>query len=456
MAEKKYISLAKLTQYDEKIKTKIAADDATTLAGAKSYADSLATNYDAAGAAATAETNAKAYADGKDAAITAAKSAADAAQADVDALEAKVGTVAEGNTVVGLVDAAKAAADDAQADVDALETKVGTIPTASTATDVIGYIDEKTSGIATDAALSQLQSDVDAAEAAIDAIEADYLKAEDKTALQAGIDAVDDRVDTLVGSDANKSVRKIANEELAAQLIPENAKESLDTLTEIAAWIQAHPDDASAMNAAIEALEDLVGTLPEDATQSDIVSYVQALVNTEKTRAEAAEAGLGGRLDTIEAKFGSGDGSVEDMIADAKAEAISTAAADATSKANQSLTDAKAYADAEDAKIETRVDALETASAGHASATDLTALATRVSTAEGEIDTLQSDVDAVEALAAANKAAHEANAAAIALKASQTALDDEITRAKAAEEANAAAIAEFVEVSEEEINALFE
>ena len=44
-------------------------------------------------------------------------------------------------------------------------------------------------------------------------------------------------------------------QELAAQLIPESAKESLDTLTEIAAWIQEHPDDASAMNAAIEALQ---------------------------------------------------------------------------------------------------------------------------------------------------------------------------------------------------------
>lgn len=43
------------------------------------------------------------------------------------------------------------------------------------------------------------------------------------------------RIDTLVGTDTGKSVRTIANEELAAQLIPESAKESLDTLAEIAA-----------------------------------------------------------------------------------------------------------------------------------------------------------------------------------------------------------------------------
>lgn len=73
--------------------------------------------------------------------------------------------------------------------------------------------------------------------------------------LDAALQAVLGNVTTLVGSDAGKSARAIANEELAAQLIPESAKDSLDTLQEIAAWIQEHPDDASAMNAAIEALQ---------------------------------------------------------------------------------------------------------------------------------------------------------------------------------------------------------
>ena len=64
-------------------------------------------------------------------------------------------------------------------------------------------------------------------------------------------DTIDEKVDTLIGDDAFKSVRNIANEELANQLIPENAQESLDTLKEIAEWIQNHPYEASAMNAAI-------------------------------------------------------------------------------------------------------------------------------------------------------------------------------------------------------------
>ena len=58
------------------------------------------------------------------------------------------------------------------------------------------------------------------------------LKADDSD-----LDALDAKVTTLIGSDTSKSVRTIANEELAAQLIPTTAAEALDTLQEIAAWI---------------------------------------------------------------------------------------------------------------------------------------------------------------------------------------------------------------------------
>lgn len=68
------------------------------------------------------------------------------------------------------------------------------------------------------------------------------------------------KLNTLIGSDANKSVRTIANEELAAQLIPSTAKDALDTLEEIAAWIQEHPDSASTMNQKIGVLETWMGT----------------------------------------------------------------------------------------------------------------------------------------------------------------------------------------------------
>lgn len=71
-------------------------------------------NSDAIAAINNADTGilaqAKTYADGKDVAIQAAKDAADAAQADVDALEAKVGTVPEDKTVVQMISEAITAA----------------------------------------------------------------------------------------------------------------------------------------------------------------------------------------------------------------------------------------------------------------------------------------------------------------------------------------------------------
>lgn len=97
--------------------------------GSAAYTDSSA--YDEAGSADTALDNAKAYADGKDKAITAAKNAADAAQADIDALEAKVGTVADGKTVVQMISEAQTAAtyDDTALKnrVSATETAIDTL-----------------------------------------------------------------------------------------------------------------------------------------------------------------------------------------------------------------------------------------------------------------------------------------------------------------------------------------
>lgn len=113
-------------------------------------------------------------------------------------------------------------------------------------------------------------------EAAIDDIIA-YVKSV-KGTLDANLTEVSGKVTTLIGSDAAKSVRTIANEELAAQLIPASAKESLDTLQEIAAWIQQHPDDAAAMNTAITNLQNLVGTLPAETTATTVVGFITAEV----------------------------------------------------------------------------------------------------------------------------------------------------------------------------------
>lgn len=60
--DKKYVSLTRLGEYDTKLKQLVDQKDATTLQSAKSYADSLAPNYDAAG---TAQTKVNALANGQ-------------------------------------------------------------------------------------------------------------------------------------------------------------------------------------------------------------------------------------------------------------------------------------------------------------------------------------------------------------------------------------------------------
>lgn len=443
--EKKYVDLTGLTSYDAKIKALIDSKDETALASAKSYADGLAKNYDAAGSATTALADAKTYTDGKIAtaneAIAAAKTQADKGVADAAS--------------------AKAAADKAQGEVDALETLVGTIPAGATATTVTGYVDEKVGKATTD--LTALTGRVTQAEKDIDAIEADYLKASDKTELQGNIDAVGGKVTTLIGTDTGKSVRTIANEELAAQLIPDGAKESLDTLQEIAAWIQAHPDDASAMNQAITALQNLVGTLPEGVTQTNVVDYVKALIAAEQSRAEGVESGLNTRLAAVEAKF-TGDESVakqiENAVAAEKAERVAADQAHDTAIAAAKKAGDDAQAD---------VDALEEVVATKAAQSDLAALTGRVTTAEGKITTLEgashthtnkADLDAITAqkLAAWDDAATKTHTH------SNKDVLDGITSAKVsawdAAESNAkkytdAEIAKFVPVTTEDINKLF-
>ena len=104
-------------------------------------------------------------------------------------------------------------------------------------------------------------------------------------AKKSDVDAVSSKVSTLVGDDTGKSVRTVAAEELAKQLIPENAKESMDTLAEVAAWIQSHPDDASMMNAAITALQakTVLGTYQdgeESKEYATVKDYVEAMVTS--------------------------------------------------------------------------------------------------------------------------------------------------------------------------------
>lgn len=262
---KKYVSLEKLTKYDELLKAKMATDDKSTLASAKAYADGLASNYESAGSVNSAKTE-----------------------------------------LQGKIDAAQAAAEAAQSDVDALETYVGTIPTVEGETapkDVIAYIDKKTSGIATSDALSKLQTQVNTNKTDIATINGDYLKAGDKTTLEASIAAA-----KKAGDDAQADIDAF----MSAADVGEAA---VDTLKEIQDYITNDGQAAATMTSnikknadAITALDAKVGAIPEGATATTIAGYIDEAVGKEETRAKGIEGGFETRIAAIEGKFGEGEG----------------------------------------------------------------------------------------------------------------------------------------------------
>lgn len=394
MAEKKYIDLAGLTHYDEKIKAVIDSKDAAALKSAKDYADSLAVNYDAAG---TAETKVNELANGQvktnTEAIATLNGGANTEGSVAKAVaDAKAGLETKISAVDAKAVAAQAAADNAKNAADAVDAKVGAVPEGSTV-------------------MTEIQKVKDAAYNDAEVRGLIKINADNITALTGRADAVEGKVSTLVGNDAGKSARTIANEELTKQLIPEGAKESLDTLQEIAAWIQNHPDDASAMNAAIAALKTKVGDIPEGATATTVVAYIKELVDAEKVRATGVESGLDTRVSAVEAKLGDGEGSVSKQIeAAVKVETDARIAAD--SALDGKITTAKAAAD----KAQGDVNALKDVVATKAAASDVTALTTRVTAAEKDIDDLQAaiapDGKVTVAIADAKKAGTDAQATA--------------------------------------------
>lgn len=271
-----------------------AADN--TIAGAKLYADAAAGN---------ALTSAKTYADGlvgttsdigkrvtalegkvdvdvvstaistaKTEAITAAGTNADTKVAN--AKEAILGEkdyahtvkeayeLANGKTTMAAVEAkgyavktevdtavaeAKAAGDNAQTAVDNLSAKVGTVPADKTIVQMIA-----------DAQTAATYNDTDI-KGRVKAIEDDYLKAADKTALEDKINTEKGRLDTFLNA-------------------AEVGDAAVDTLKEIQDYITSH------------------GTAADEMVKN--IGANKTAIETEVTRATGIENGLKSRLDTLE------------------------------------------------------------------------------------------------------------------------------------------------------------
>lgn len=239
---KKYVSLEKLSLYDEKIKKVISDGDAATLASAKTYVDDSIKTCDAAGAAATAKTEA----------IEAAKTET----------TTQVNALANGQVATNTGDIAKLKGD------------------ASTEGSV--------------------------AKAVKDA----------QDALQANIDAVDDKADqntadieTLEGKVAALEEGTYDDTEVRG-LIGANA-DAIDALEEAHATDKNALEDAIALKADQTALDAVSGVANAAATKTALEEEVnrargeeariEGLVTAEAERAAGVESGLEGRIETMEA-----------------------------------------------------------------------------------------------------------------------------------------------------------
>lgn len=232
-----------------------AAENAQAAAeAAQNTADSKTTMAEVEAKGYATKTEAQGYANAKDTAIAEAKAAGEAAQSDVNALKEKVGTVADGKTIVKMIEEAQAAAtyDDTKVkediaknataiagvkeDVDAF---LNAADVGDAAVDTLKEIQEyiTTHGAAADemvkniaankkaieeeaataraaekanaTGVSEAKTAAATAQSDVDAIKADYLKAADKTTLQGNIDAVSSRVKDIEDKNVSDGATKV-------------------------------------------------------------------------------------------------------------------------------------------------------------------------------------------------------------------------------------------------------
>lgn len=345
--------------------------------------------------------------DAQDSKITANENAHKANKEAIDVLNGSAEV--EGSVDKKVADAVKVEADRAKAaekvNSDAIAVLNGDAQTdGSVAKAVAAEAAARESAVgAVDTKVENLSDVVDGVKGTADA--ADALSKANKAAIDVlnGITAED------ATGDAGKSVRTIANEELAAQLIPENAAEALDSLQEIAAWIQDHPGDAAEMNEKINtnasnitAINNTIGTVAADKT---VVGLIEEGDAAQKTYTD-------GQIGALRTEL---QGYADDKAASAQTKAEATA---------------KQYTDGEITKVTStitaldgRVGAVETKATNNA-----TAIADEKTRAEGKEGELAQAI-------ATEKTRAEGEESKL-----SKAIADEAARADAAEKANASDI----------------
>lgn len=354
-----------------------------------------------------------------------------------------------------------------------------------------------------------LQGGIDGVAGRVATIEGDYLKAADKTELQGKIDAKVDQTayDTKMGEidetteslqtqintimnnpDAEGAINSINEFTKYVEdhgTIADGFRKDIDKNKEdIAAEVKRAGEAETAITGRLDVLEaidhdaykaadtalknELDGDIAEltqaieaaktDASNKDAVvlaeaqkatAAVQTALNEAVDALEAADEDMAGRLDALEGRF-SGEGSVEGLIATAKQEAIDAAASDATSKADAAEAAAKGHADSLNTAMNTRVEALEAIDHDHSNKAELDLIASGDKAKWDEAYAQRhehSNKTVLDGITAENITTWN-TVTSKAAQADLTAVGDRVTAIETWH-------ANFVEVSEEEINAMF-
>jgi hypothetical protein len=209
--------------------------------------------------------------------------------------------------------------------VNDLSAYVGTLPTGTTATSVVDYVNIKTAGVATDAALEELNNQLGGLQDAVDAIEADYLKAADKTELQ-------DQITT------NANAIELLTNGVSA--------DEVDSVNDLIKYVKEHGTEVTGMkediaeNAAAIAKE--IGD--RESAIEGLQGQIDALGITDGKVANAAAADKAADADKLGGVVAA-DYALKTDVETAKSEAIVAAAINSANKDAVVLAEAHLYTD---------------------------------------------------------------------------------------------------------------
>ena len=168
-----------------------------------------------------------------------------------------------------------------------LETYVGTIPDTATATDIVSYVQEKTSGIATDTALTELTGRVSTAESEIDALQAAIADGGSVAnaiadAKKAGTDAQSAADAAQATANSKTTMAEVEAKNYATKAEAQGYADAKDSA------ISAAKAAADAAQADVDALEAKVGTVPEDKTVVQMIADAQAAATYDDSAVKAS------------------------------------------------------------------------------------------------------------------------------------------------------------------------